>query len=237
MAEVGDEPLQFKRKFPDITVAVCEIRSDGIDILKSSSEIIILDDAFQHRKVNPSLSIVLTSYGDLYVDDLILPAGNLRESGSGANRADILVVTKCPENILISEMDAIKRKLRSKPHQQVHFTKIVYSQEIKNYKSVKPLSYMQNKKFTLVTGIANPLPLLEFLQINNLDFNHKSFPDHHHFTNAQISGLDENGIILTTEKDFMRLQPFIKKAELYYLPINISFLNNTAGEFINRIEN
>lgn len=234
--EVGDEPLQFKRKFPQITIAVCEIRSVGIEKLKSSSNLIILDDAFQHRKVNPSISILLTSYGDLYVDDWMLPAGNLREPRWGANRADILVVTKCPENLSKKEMETIKDKLNPKPHQQVHFTKIVYGQEIMNYKSAIPLTDMQNKKFTLVTGIANPKPLIEFLKNHNLEFNHKSFPDHHDFTASEIGFLDENEFILTTEKDFMRLQPSIKNSQLYYLPIKVSFLNGTSDKFIQRIE-
>lgn len=235
VAEVGDEPLQFKRKFPDLTVAVCEIRSAGIDKLKSSSDIIVLDDAFQHRKVNPSFSILLTSYGDLYVDDCVLPAGNLREPRSGANRADLLVVTKCPEVLSTTEMDSIKRKLKPKMHQQVYFTKIVYSEDIKSYETTLSLMSLKNKRFTLVTGIANPKPLVAFLENHNLQFDHKSFSDHHHFSASEINMLDREGIILTTEKDYMRLQPFINKAELYYLPITIGFLNNTSEDFIKKI--
>lgn len=237
VAEVGDEPLQFKRKFPELSVAVCEKRVDGIEKLKQFSDLIVLDDAFQHRKVKPSLSILLTSYGDLYIDDYVLPVGNLREPKSGANRADILVVTKCPEMLSEAEMNSIKERLSPKSHQQVYFTKIVYSEEIKNYEGVKLLKSLESKKFTLVTGIANPKPLLEFLRIHNLDFSHKSFPDHHHFSISEIDTLDQESIILTTEKDFMRLQPSIKKAELYYLPITISFLNDAAEEFIERVGN
>ena len=236
VAEVGDEPLQFKRKFPEITVAVCEVRSEGIEKLKISSELIILDDAFQHRKVNPSFTILLTSYGDLYVDDYVLPAGNLREPKIGANRADNLVVTKCPETLSKTEMNSIVEKLNPKSHQHVYFTKIVYSEEIKNYENFIPLMYLEKKKFTLVTGIANPKPLVKFLQDHNLEFSHKSFSDHHHFTFSEINTLDQEEIILTTEKDFMRLQPSIKNSELYYLPITITFLNNTSEDFIKRIE-
>ena len=233
--EVGDEPLQFKRKFPKVRVAVCERRSDGIDKLLSSSDLIILDDAFQHRKVNPSFSILLTSYGDLYVDDMVLPAGNLREPKVGAKRADILVVTKCPDFLSQSEMDSIEKKLKPKPHQQLHFTNIVYAEQIQNYNGVQTLMTLIDKEFTLVTGIANPKPLVEFLKIHNLKFIHRSFPDHHDFTKSEINDLDQKEIILTTEKDYMRLQPFIKNAKLFYLPITISFLNNTADQFIAKI--
>lgn len=237
VSEVGDEPLQFKKKFPEVDVAVCEVRSNGIDKLKTNADLIILDDAFQHRRVTPSLSILLTSYGDLYVDDYVLPTGNLREPRSGANRAEVLVVTKCPETLSISEMNKIERKLKPKKHQQVYFSKIVYSKEIKGKSKTESLNFLQNIKFTLVTGIANPNPLISFLENHNLNFSHKSFPDHHDFSSTEIDNLDQEGVILTTEKDYMRLQPYIKKAELYYLPITISFLNDATESFIKRIEN
>lgn len=235
--EVGDEPLQFKRKFPHVSVAVCEERSVGIEKLKNNSDVIILDDAFQHRKVQPSKTILLTSYGNLYVDDCVLPAGNLREPKAGADRADILVVTKCPENVSSTEMTSIEKRLHPKPHQKVFFTKIVYSEMIKNYHKTVPLGHLKNKNFILVTGIANPKPLVEFLEGHNLNFTHKIFPDHHHFTPSEINSLDKEEIILTTEKDFMRLEPTINKAALYYLPIEISFLNGEADAFFNRIKN
>lgn len=233
--EVGDEPLQFKRKFPNVTVAVCEERNVGIEKLKNNSDLIILDDAFQHRKVQPSKSILLTSYGNLYVDDLVLPAGNLREPKRGADRADVLVVTKCPENLSSMEMAFIEKKLHPKPHQEVFFTKIVYSEEIKNYKETLSLLELKNKKFVLVTGIANPKPLVGFLNHHNLHFTHRIFSDHHHFTFSEIENLDKEEIILTTEKDFMRLEPTIKNATLYYLPIEIAFLNQRAEKFFEEI--
>src|SRR5690606_13618192 len=114
VAEVGDEPLQFKRKFPDVTVAVCEDRQMGIEKLGKHIDLLLLDDAFQHRKVRPSHTILLTSFGDLFVDDCILPVGNLREPKSGADRANDLVVTKCPDDLGIYEMDKIRKKLNPK---------------------------------------------------------------------------------------------------------------------------
>src|SRR5690554_5462208 len=208
--EVGDEPLQFKRKFPDVTVAVCEDRQTGIEKLRSNIDLLLLDDAFQHRKVQSSHTILLTSYGDLFVDDCILPVGNLRESSSGANRADILVVTKCPDALDVSEMKTIREKLDPKPHQEVYFTRIGYGSEIKNEASSKPLAYLNNKEFSLVTGIANPKPLVTFLKTEGLTFVHKAYSDHHNFDDSEISDLEQQKVILTTEKDFMRLQPVIK---------------------------
>lgn len=233
--EVGDEPLQFKRKFPDVTVAVCEDRQTGIEKLRSNIDLLLLDDAFQHRKVQSSHTILLTSYGDLFVDDCILPVGNLRESSSGANRADILVVTKCPDALDVSEMKTIREKLDPKPHQEVYFTRIGYGSEIKNEASSKPLAYLNNKEFSLVTGIANPRPLVSFLKAEGLDFVHKAYNDHHDFSASEISDLEQQKVILTTEKDFMRLQPVIKGVELYYLPITTEFLDGAARDFISKI--
>lgn len=233
--EVGDEPLQFKRKFPDVTVAVCEDRQTGIEKLRNYIDLLLLDDAYQHRKVRPSKTILLTSYGDLFVDDYILPVGNLREPKSGAARADILIVTKCPDTLEVSEMKTIRTKLNPKLHQEVFFTKIGYGSEIRNEVNSEALDYLKNKNFTLVTGIANPKPLISFLQAKGLNFNHMAYSDHHDFTASEIDDLDQEAIILTTEKDFMRLQPVIKNAELYYLPITTKFLGRAAGKFMGKL--
>src|SRR5690606_32406020 len=234
--EVGDEPLQFKQKFPEITVAVCEDRQTGIEKLQKNSEIILLDDAFQHRKVKSSLNILLTPFDDLYVNDFMLPTGNLREPRCGANRADIIVVTKCPEKVDESEIEEIKRKLKPKPYQQIYFSKIGYGSEIKNNSETKPLDYLYGKKFLLVTGIAKPKPLIAFLKEKQMDFDEKSFPDHHNFSVSEMEELKSHKLILTTEKDFMRLQPLVNVTEIYYLPIKTILLNNSESDFKNRIE-
>ncbi len=234
--EVGDEPLQIKQKFPEITVAVCEDRQIGIDKLQKDADVILLDDAFQHRKVNASLNILLTSFDKLYSNDCMLPTGNLREPKFGAKRADIIVVTKCPENISNSEMEKIKLKLRPQVHQQIYFSKIGYNAEIRNAKESKPLNYLNDKKFCLVTGIANPKPLVDFLNKNGLDFEEKSFPDHHNFSAPEIEKLKKHFLILTTEKDFMRLQALTSDTEVYYLPIKTEILNNDGAKFKKRVE-
>lgn len=236
VAEVGDEPLQFKKKFPEITVAVCEDRQTGIEKLKKEAEVILLDDAFQHRKVSASLTILLTSFHQLYIDDFMLPTGNLREPRIGAKRADIIVVTKCPENTDASKMEEIARRLMLKPFQELYFSKIGYSTEIRNLGEVKPLEYLAGKHFLLVTGIADPSPLVLFLKEKKMHFVEKYFPDHHHFTTAELEALGESKLILTTEKDFMRLQPLTTKTEIYYLPISTVFLGNGKAAFRKRIE-
>ncbi len=234
--EVGDEPLQFKQKFPEVTVAVCEDRQTGIEKLQKTAEVILLDDAFQHRKVKASLNILLTSFDKLYSNDCMLPAGNLREPKFGAKRADIIVVTKCPENIENSKMQAIKRRLKPKPHQEIYFSKIGYSANIKNASELKPLDYLKDREFLLVTGIANPQPFVDFLKSKGLKFQEKSFSDHHNFTISEIAELKKHPLILTTEKDFMRLQGLAKETEIYFLPIQTIILNDAEVAFKKRIE-
>ncbi|MFT4851027.1 MAG: tetraacyldisaccharide 4'-kinase, partial [Sediminicola sp.] len=110
--EVGDEPLQFKLNFPKVIIAVCANRQEGIEKLQDRADIILLDDAFQHRRVQASTNILLTPFDDLYVNDLVVPAGNLREFSSGAKRADIIVVTKCPERVSYAELQKIQQKIK-----------------------------------------------------------------------------------------------------------------------------
>ncbi len=234
--EVGDEPLQIKKKFPEITVAVCEDRRSGIEKLEIDTEVILLDDAFQHRKVKASLNILLTPYDNLYSKDCMLPAGNLREPRFGAKRANIIVVTKCPETIENSKIEEITRKLKLKANQQVYFSKIGYSSEIKNNTVTKSIAYLNNKDFLLVTGIANPKPLVSFLKNKGFQFEEKTFPDHHNFTTSEIENLKKHKLILTTEKDFMRLQPIANITEIYYLPIKTEFLFEGEVKFKQRIK-
>lgn len=233
--EVGDEPLQFKKKFPEITVAVCEDRQTGIEKLHPTSELILLDDAFQHRKVRASFNILLTPYDSLYADDYVLPAGNLREPRNGAKRAHVIVVTKCPNNISLSNIENIKRKLNPTLKQEVYFSKIGYGSEIKAADQSKPIEYLNDKKFLLVTGIANPKPLISYLKERGLTFEEKSFPDHHNFTTSEIESLKTHKLILTTEKDFMRLASLKDVTEIYYLPIQTVIMHGEEANFKNRI--
>lgn len=223
--EVGDEPLQFKRKYPEITVAVCENRQNGIEKLKPEADVILLDDAFQHRKVKASFNILLTPYNDLYSNDFMLPAGNLREPKSGAKRADVIVVTKCPEDVTNSAMQQVKKSLNAQPNQNVFFSKIGYDSNIKNGSTQQPLSYLQKKDFALVTGIANNKPLVNYLKLKGLNFTELAFKDHHNFSATELEVLKQHSLIVTTEKDFMRLQSLSNSLELFYLPIKTEILN------------
>lgn len=227
---LGDEPYQFYSKFKNILVAVDSDRKNGIENLISSDnkpDIILLDDAFQHRKVQAGIYILLTTYNDLYCNDLILPAGNLRESKSGCNRADIVIVTKCPKNISVAEQNSIKAKLKFKNYNQIFFSSINYDDSIfSETKSQKIVAILEKEKL-LVAGIANPKPFFDYLKSKNdlvLEF-----PDHHNFSEKDLSTikiLSKNRIIVTTEKDFVRLK---KESipNLYYLPIKSEFVNNS----------
>lgn len=231
-AEVGDEPLQFKNKFPEVMVAVDESRQHGIEQLLGQAtppEVILLDDSFQHRKVTAGLYILLTPYGNLYSDDLVLPAGNLREPKAGAKRADLVVVTKCLPGISSEEKNKIRTRLRIRPGQELFFSSISYSGHIFGKNSDLPLEELQKKDFTLVTGIANPQPLIDHLKEHSLKFDHKAFPDHHNFTASELEELRSRGLLLTTEKDYMRLKNEVPEDTLFYLPITTCFLDEEAS--------
>jgi tetraacyldisaccharide 4'-kinase len=234
--DVGDEPLQFKQNFPNITVAVCADRRNGIENLRSKADLILLDDAFQHRKVKAKLNILLTPWNDLYIDDYLLPMGMLREPITGASRADIIIVTKCPEGFPYAKQQEIQFRLQLKPHQKLYFSKVGYDAMIYGKSESLPLKYLIDKPFTLVTGIANPKPLVEFLKGQGYRFVHEKYPDHHNFSDSEIKKFSTREIILTTEKDYMRLQPYIDKFALYYLPIKTILLNEQQPFFKKRIE-
>ena len=224
--EVGDEPLQFKRKFPEALIAVDADRRNAIPkLIEKGADVILLDDAFQHRKVKAGFNILLTAYGDLYTDDFMLPTGNLRESAIGAERADVIVVTKCPVNLTEKEQDGIIYKLKPENHQELYFAYIDYSKEVKSANESISLESLRDKELTLVTGIANPAPLLEYLKKNKISFNHLKFPDHHNFSDVEYANLRGNKRILTTEKDYVRLKDELPSESLFYLPIRVGFLN------------
>lgn len=232
--DVGDEPLQFYKKFKnDITVAVDADRTNGIQQLLQNDippQVVLLDDAYQHRKVTASSYILLTKYNDLYVDDFVLPTGNLRESRRGAKRASVIVVTKCPEDLSKAAQEMIVRKLNPKSYQKVFFTTIAYDEDLKGTEELA-ISDLKDKEVLLVTGIANPKPLLKFLEEKEVRFIHLNFPDHHNFTQQDISTIkkafdelpSEQKIILTTEKDYMRLEGKIDN--LNYISIKSKFLS------------
>jgi tetraacyldisaccharide 4'-kinase len=235
-ADVGDEPLQYFKKFKNIHVAVDANRVAGITALtlQIKPDLILLDDAFQHRKVKGSFYILLTKYDDLFVDDFLIPTGNLRESAQGAKRADIILVTKCPIDLAKSEQDSIRHKL-STFHKKVFFTRISYADTVLGAMQIPTLD-LNNFEVLLITGIANPDPLINYLKSLNVRFQHLKYADHHHFSQNEIKNIEiefdaiqSPKMILTTEKDFVRLEAHMK--DLSYLPIETSFLNNEDEVF------
>lgn len=240
---LGDEPYQYFQKFPQIQVAVDADRTNGIQqLLKSENppQVILLDDAFQHRKVKADLYILLTTFNDLYCDDFVLPTGNLRESRSGANRAKIVIVTKCPETLSIEEQAKIQARLNVTPDQKLFFTTIRYDHLV--YSKCKEISIfdIHKRNKVLLAGIAKPEPFFHFLK-NTQDLI-LTFPDHHQFSESEIDAIKSKAnqkIIITTEKDYVRIKDEFSPEQLYYLPIQTAFLDNKElfaqliKEFIN----
>lgn len=225
---IGDEPFQFYNKFyNDILVAVDTNRQHGISKLMQldkKPDVILLDDAYQHRKVKAGFNILLTTYSNPYFSDYVLPTGNLREPKSGAKRANIIVVTKCPNTLSKVDENNIRNNIKSLAHQQVFFSFISYSEVVFSLDSQIKLQDLSN--FTLVTGIANSETLVDFLNAKGLNFEHLNFKDHHDFSKHDIAQLKKKPLILTTEKDFVRLKKHkALKATLFYLPIKLT-LNN-----------
>lgn len=255
--EIGDEPLQFKRKFTKLRVAVDAKRVNGIQQLKKefpSLQTILLDDAFQHRAVKPGLSILLTDYSKLYTKDFIIPSGSLRESRSGAIRADIIIVTKCPVILLPIERKRLIAELKPMPHQHVYFSYIKYGDFqplCSDSKNPFPKEFYFERNFSvlLLTGIANTSPLEYYLKDKIKNIQRAKYADHHHFTTGDIENIKKifnniaapNKIILTTEKDAMRLKnpeysDALRDLPVFYIPIEIDFHDKDIEQFNEQIK-
>lgn len=239
----GDEPLMYARSLPEkVSIAVCENRADGIHVLEqapSAIECILLDDAFQHRKVLPKLNILVTEYHKPFFEDFLLPSGNLRETRSGAHRAHLLLVSKCPSNLNEQDKTHFIRQTHFTP-ENVYFSSILYGHFVPKGKRNPNV-----KSIVLVTGIGNPSPLLRELE-STYNVSHLNFPDHHPFTRADILKIhrkfgtfaSDESIILTTEKDWMRLEPLLKESDLVEFPwqvVPIQLSIDREDEFKKRI--
>lgn len=249
-AEIGDEPAQFSRKFPDITVAVCEARAKGIDQLKHSHNLIILDDAYQHRSVKPGFSILLFDYNKIKEPHLLLPAGDLREPFSGRWRADVLIVTKCPGDMPVEEQARIASELEPLPYQYLFFTSVVY-QPLQDLLGKQPIMTAIEADTTVfvLTGIANPEPLLQYVRKYTQSIVHQKYPDHHQFSLKNISKLAgeykacaaQKKLIITTEKDAQRLlehglRDAVKGLPVLVMPIVTEFLDAGGPQFDNLVK-
>ena len=239
---LGDEPFQFYSKFPNIQVAVDANRKNGIAQLlaqKVQPDIILLDDAFQHRRVKAGFYILLTSYDDFFYKDYILPTGHLRESRSGAKRAHMIIVTKCPKDLSelaqakIAEKIAPYFKGNTKSNDAIFFSYIDYDDTIYSINETKPVTEFKLVPKVLVAGIAKPKPFFDFLQTKNDVI--LTFQDHHQFSEKDILDIKKQAkekSIVTTEKDYMRMKNSILSDQLYYLPIQTSFINK--GDFFDK---
>ena len=248
MPEIGDEPFQMKQKFPDVTVAVDKKRCHGIDKLTANDkelDVILLDDAFQHRYVKPGINILLVDYHRLVIYDTLLPAGRLREPLEGKNRADVVIVTKCPRDLKPMEYRVITKAMNLFPYQSLYFTCLEYG-------NLHPIFGGEERRLTdlksdehmlLLTGIASPEQMVHDLEPYTRHLTPLSFSDHHQFKekdirliNETFEQLPEPRCIITTEKDATRLynaeglSEQVKK-NIYTLPVNIHFLQEQEETF------
>lgn len=243
--EIGDEPMQFHQKFPDVAVASCEERIVGIPhMLQDVPDLqaIILDDAFQHRTVKAGFNILLTEYGNLYSNDFFLPTGDLRDEWASAKKAQVIVVTKCPYDLSAEAKQKIIRDLKPEAEQKVFFTTIEYGTPYHIINRSDDWLLTPRDEVLLVCGIANPKPLKEYLHEKTHTYYQQDYSDHHIFSIDDLNEIIEkfdrihakDKLILTTEKDAVRLVKFseqLASLPMYVLPIQHFFLFDEGPQF------
>lgn len=249
--EIGDEPMQFHLKFPDISVAVGEERVEAIPQLLQDEpgiQVILLDDGFQHRSIKPGFSVLLTDAGNLFTRDFFLPTGDLRDEKSSYKRADVIVVTKCKHGLTEEEKNKIIKELNPLPHQKIFFSAIEYGVPYHILNADEPYFLHKELEILLVTGIANIKPLKKYILDQSYTYDHLLYSDHHLFTIDDVREIKRRfekmerrqKIILTTEKDAVRLIKFKEELEqlpVYVLPIQHQMLFNSEAEFKKEITN
>lgn len=249
--DAGDEPLQFKRKFPEVTVAVAESRAFGIPQILSyrpNTQVILLDDAFQHRAVKPGLNIMLTDYQRPFFRDFLLPSGRLREWRSAYRRADILIVSKCPESMTTEERDALTARIQPKPHQRLYFTTYEYGIPYYLFNPAYQGVIDNDTDVFALTGIANPEYMHQYLASRCATLTTIEYEDHHDFDQVELTVLKKRfedfssgrKMIVTTEKDAMRLElhrMHIMELGLpiFVLPVQVRFLFDAEQQFLQEI--
>ena len=247
--DIGDESYQLFAKYgAEADVAVCEKRVEGINRLmeiNKNIDLFVLDDAFQHRYVKPSVSIVLTEYNHPAFADKMLPLGHLREPMSSLHRADILIVTKCPRNMQPMDYRLFKERFGLLPWQHLFFSRYVYGHLVPVFpEAVQQVPFLdwltKNDSILVVTGVAHPRPFLRYLRTFKADVKVMCFPDHHSFTANDLAMIKkkfakmagEHKILITTEKDSVRLShnpyfPHALKSRSFYIPISVEFVDHT----------
>ena len=256
MREIGDEPYQMKQKFPELYVAVDKKRTEGIDRLTHDEQtkdvdVILLDDAYQHRYVKPGVNILLVDYHRLIIYDKLLPAGCLREPKEGKSRADIVIITKCPKDLRPMEYRVLMKALDLYPYQSLYFTTLIYDnlKQVYGTESMPINSLPDRCNVLLLTGIASPKQMQNDLSVYNYNLSYLSFSDHHNFSkkdirtiNRKFAELPSPKVIITTEKDVARIK-FVEglndevKESMYALPVRIQFMLGQEEDFNNKIIN
>lgn len=245
--QIGDEPFQFKKKFPDTLVTVCEDRVLAVPkILQEhpEAEVLLLDDAFQHRSIRAGLSVLLTEYSNRFTQDEVLPVGWLREARSNYHRADIIMVTKCPHNISLAERAKIVEEIKPFHYQKVYFSTVKYAPLYSFYDAQQKFELNKETDVLLVCGIANPEGLKNYLKPKAKNLYVRSYRDHHRFESMDIEAIQEtfknlgegNKIMVTTEKDEARLEQFRSwfyenKIPVFIQPIAVEFLFDDKEKF------
>ena len=247
---IGDEPMQFYRKFPEVTVAVCEDRVKGVRLLEAQHDLVILDDAYQHRAIRPGFSVLLFEFEKLLQPQFLLPAGNLREIFAGYKRADSILITKSPETISPAQEAKCMDKFGGKWKTQTVFSSLVYQDLVPLIAGEKRHCSSLSEKTTifLLTGIANPKPLLTHLRQYTATIHHYDYPDHYHFKVKDIMELlqgfekdpSAEKIIITTEKDAQRLlgdtlKELLLNLPVFYLPVQIGIRAKDKATFDQKI--
>ena len=233
---VGDEAMQLFQRFKNkFAIAVCEDRVKGAKkiIADMDLELLVLDDSYQHRAIKPGFNILLTDYNEPYFNDFLLPAGDLRESRNGSKRADIIMVTKCPKDLTQEQEQNYIAKIKPRYGQKVFFSSIQYDENLQSKYGQISIEKLADCEVLLITGIANPTPLVEELSQYTQNVKHLKFRDHHSFSQEDIKKIadeykkmGENKLILTTEKDYARLMSFEYFWEkLFYWGINTEIKN------------
>ena len=249
---IGDEPWQVQHSCGSVRVCVCEDRCAGLDRMlqsKPKPQVVVLDDAYQHRYVKPGLSVLLTDYACLYCDDAVMPAGRLRENASGARRADVIVVTKCPPHLSLSEQQRIKERLRPEARQHLFFSTMAYGNIYNVYPEANaltqgtqedaPVRRLNKQRVLLVCGIARPQAFISYFRSRCASVQPLTFSDHHRFSPEELSHMahlaEQADMVITTAKDAARLSdydlPLALREKLCVQPIEVEFLNNDAPKF------
>lgn len=249
-ADIGDEPMQFHDKFPDIKVCVGEERMLAIPQLlgdEPDTQVVLLDDAFQHRSIKPGLNIMITDYSRLFTRDHVVPFGRLREGRQGYHRADCIIVSKCPPAMSTEEKQALEKEIKPLPHQRLFFTTLQYG-ALSDMITHHPVALPKSATVLLACGIARPEPLLEELKRRYEQVYLLSFPDHYYYTEKDILKIKKEcsdlpgteKIVITTEKDAVRLHLLKgmlaeQNLQIAVIPVEIAFLFGEAELFNNFI--